>query len=44
MTKRKGLNFTPEFRLEAVQLVLEQGYSVKAAAEAMNVGKTTISR
>jgi len=32
MTKRKGPNFTPEFRLEAAQLVLEQGYSVKEAA------------
>jgi len=43
MTKRKGPNFTPDFRLEAAQLVLEQGYSVKEAAEAMNVGKSTMS-
>ncbi|WP_373455742.1 transposase [Photobacterium iliopiscarium] len=31
------LHFTPEFRLGSVQLVLNQGYSIKEAAEAMNV-------
>lgn len=35
MTKRIRPNFTPEFRLESAQLVLDQGYSVKEAAEAM---------
>ena len=40
MTKRIRPNFTPEFRLESAQLVLDQGYSVKEAAEAMNVGKS----
>ena len=35
MTKRIRPNFTPEFRLESAQLVLDQGYSVKEAAEAI---------
>ena len=25
MTKKKGLNFSPEFRLETAQLVVDQG-------------------
>ncbi|WP_408900178.1 IS3 family transposase [Photobacterium piscicola] len=44
MTKRIRPNFTPEFRLESAQLVLDQGYSVKEAAEAMNVGKSTMDK
>ena len=36
--------FTPEFRLEAAQLVVEQNYSVREAAEAMNVGKSTMDK
>lgn len=40
--KRTGKrNFPPEFRLESAQLVIDQGYSVKEAATAMNVGKST---
>ena len=34
--------FTPEFRLEAAQLVVDQDYMVKGAAEAMGVGKSTM--
>ena len=44
MTKRIRPNFTPEFRLESAQLVLDQGYSIKEAAEAMNVGKSTMDK
>jgi hypothetical protein len=29
--------FTPEFRLEAAQLVVDQGYTVKAAAAAKGI-------
>jgi len=36
--------FTPEFRLEAAQLVVDQGYTVKAAAAAMGVGKSTMDK
>ena len=34
--------FSPEFKLEAAQLVVDQGYSVMAASEAVGVGKSTL--
>jgi transposase len=36
--------FTPEFRLEVAQLVLDQGYSIREAASAMSVGKSTVDK
>jgi len=44
MTERTRRNFNPEFRLEAAQLVLDQHYTVAAAATAMNVGKSTMDK
>lgn len=44
MTGRNRRNFSPEFRLEAAQLVLDQHYTVAAAATAMNVGKSTMDK
>ena len=44
MTGRNRRNFSPEFRLEAAQLVLDQRYTVAAAATAMNVGKSTMDK
>ncbi|REG81002.1 transposase [Marinomonas pollencensis] len=44
MTKPRKPNFSPEFRLEAAQLVTEQNYSVAEAAEAMGVGKSTMDK
>ena len=44
MAKRPNKNFTPEFRLESAQLVLEQGYSIREAAQAMGVGKSTMDK
>jgi transposase len=41
---KKGPNFSPEFRLETAQLVVDQGYTNKEAAEAMGVGYSTISK
>lgn len=38
MATRPKRNFSPEFRLEAAQLVVDQRYTVREAAEAMNVG------
>jgi len=38
----KKRSFSPEVHLEAAQLVVEQGYTVKAACDAMGVGKTTM--
>lgn len=36
--------FTPEFRLEAAQLVVDQGYSVRDAAESLGVGKSSLDK
>ncbi|TDS84798.1 transposase [Rahnella sp. BIGb0236] len=44
MTGRNRRNFSPEFRLEAAQFVLDQHYTVAAAATAMNVGKSTMDK
>jgi len=44
MTKKTRPRFNPEFKVECAQLVLDQGYSVREAAEAMNVGKSTIDK
>lgn len=41
MTGRNRRNFSPEFQLEAAQLVLDQHYT---AATAMNVGKSTMDK
>ena len=40
--QRTRRTFTAEFKLEAAQLVLEQGYSVKDAAVAMGIGHSTM--
>ncbi|WP_264877653.1 transposase, partial [Vibrio agarivorans] len=40
MTKRTRRTFSPEFKLEAAQLVTDQGYTVVEAAKAMNVSKS----
>ena len=39
---KKRRTFSPEFKLEAAQLVLDQGYTIKAASEAVGVGKSTL--
>lgn len=44
MAKKKRPNFSPEFRLETAQLVVDQGYAHKEAAEAMGVGLSTIGK
>lgn len=43
MTRSKLRTYTPEFRGEAVKLVLEQGLSLEAAAERLSVPKGTLS-
>ena len=35
-------NFTPEFKQEASSLVLDAGYSIRQACEAMGVGETAM--
>lgn len=44
MKKRTRRLFSAEFRLESAQLVLDQNYSVVEAAQAMNVGKSTMDK
>ena len=44
MKTRPKRNFSPEFRLEAAQLVVDQIYSIRQAAEAMNVGHSTMDK
>jgi transposase len=44
MNKRTRPTFSPEFRLEAAQLVVDQGRSIREAAEAMGVGKSSMDK
>ncbi len=44
MTMQRRRTFTPEFKLESAQLVIEQNYSIREAANAMNVGKSTMDK
>lgn len=40
----KRRNFSPEFKREPAQLVVDQNYSVADAAKAMDVGLSTMTR
>ena len=40
--KKTKRSFSPEFRLECAQLVVDQGYTVRAACDSMGVGKSTL--
>lgn len=44
MTGRTRKTFTPEFRLESAHLVVDQGYRVQEAADAMNVSKSAMAK
>lgn len=44
MKKRPSHYFSPEYRLEAAQLVVDQNYTVREAATAMNVGLSTMDK
>lgn len=44
MKKRTRRTFSAEFKLEAASLVTEQGYSIKQASQAMNVGHSTMDK
>ena len=43
MTRTDLRTYTPEFRAEAVKLVLEQGLSLEAAAQRLSVPKGTLA-
>jgi len=44
MTTKTRPRFNPEFKVECAQLVLDQRYSVREAADAMNVGHSTLDK
>ncbi len=44
MTKKTRARFTPEFRLESSQLVVDQNYSVREAVETMNIGESPMDK
>ena len=44
MKKNTRAKFSPEFRLEAAQLVVDQGRTIRDAAEAMGVGHSTMDK
>ena len=44
MKTRPKRNFSPEFRLEAAQLVVDYTSSIREAAEAINVGLSTMDK
>ena len=44
MKARPTRNFSPKFRLETAQLVVDQNYGTRYAAEAMNVGNSTMDK
>jgi transposase len=42
MSRKARRSFSPEFRLEAASLVVDQGYSIPEACESMNVSDTAM--
>lgn len=44
MSRKTRQTFTQDFKLEAAQLALDKNYSVREAANAMNVGKSTMDK
>lgn len=44
MSHKTRATYNAEFRQEVAKLVIEQGYSVREAADAMNVGKSTVDK
>ena len=44
MTKKQRRSFTPEFKLEAACLVLDEGYSITEACRSLDIGETALRR
>ena len=44
MGKQTRRTFSPEFRLESAQLVVDQKYSIREAATAVGVGHSTMDK
>jgi transposase len=44
MKQQRRSRYSPEFRLEAAQLVVDHGQSIREAADAMDVDKSTMDK
>ena len=44
MKNKTRRTFSPEFRLESAQLVVDQNYSIREAAQAVGVGHSTMDK
>lgn len=44
MARRQRRSFTSEFKQEAAQLVLDQGYSIAEACRSLDIGETALRR
>ena len=44
MRNKSRRTFSPEFRLESAQLVVDQHYSIREAAQAVGVGHSTMDK
>lgn len=44
MKKKTRPTFSPDFKLESAQLVVDNGYTTRQAAEAVNVGQSTMDK
>jgi transposase len=44
MTTKTRSQFNPELKIECAQLVLDQRYCIREAADAMNVGHSTLDK
>ncbi len=44
MRSKTRRTFSPEFRLESAQLVVDQNYSIREAAQAVGVGHSTLDK
>jgi transposase len=44
MTTKTRPRFNPKFKVECAQLVLDQRYSIREAADVMNVGHSTLGK
>ncbi len=44
MTRKRRPNFSPEFKLESAQLVVDQNYFVRQATEAVDVSASSLDK
>lgn len=42
MNKKSRPTYSPEFKLEVAELVIDHGYTVRAASEAMSVSQSSV--